>query len=139
MDQVSNTLVQQDNDHRVKVEFEKLPVLKAESSQMTQLFQNLVENGLKYNRSEFPQVKVRYKFNDQKHLITVEDNGIGIEEKYYNTIFEMFKRLNNKEQFEGTGMGLAICKKIVERYNGNIWIESQPNAGSRFHLSFPMN
>ncbi len=98
-----------------------------------------VENGLKYNRSEFPEVKVKYKFNDRKHLITVEDNGIGIEEEYYKTIFEMFKRLNNKEHYEGTGMGLAICKKIVERYNGNIWIESQPNSGSRFHLSFPMN
>jgi signal transduction histidine kinase len=139
LDDVSDSLRKQETYQHVKVEFEHLPVLKAESSQMTQLFQNLVENGLKYNQSEFPEVNVKYHIDDKKHMITVEDNGIGIEEDYYNTIFEMFKRLNNKEQYEGTGMGLAICKKIVERYDGDIWIESEPESGSRFHLSFPVN
>jgi signal transduction histidine kinase len=139
MNQVSDSLTSQNAYQHVKVEFEQLPVFKAESSQMTQLFQNLIENGLKYNQSEFPKVKVKYQFENQKHFITVEDNGIGIEKDYFNTIFEMFKRLNNRDQYEGTGMGLAICKKIVERYNGNIWIESEPDSGSRFHISFPMN
>ena len=139
MDQVSDSLTSQEGYQHVKVEFEQLPILKAENSQMTQLFQNLVENGLKYNQSQFPEVKIKYKVGDQKHLITIEDNGIGIEKDYYNTIFEMFKRLNNKGTYEGTGMGLAICKKIVERYNGNIWLESEPETGSRFYLTFPMN
>lgn len=139
MKHVSDNLTKQEAYQHVKVEFERLPVLRAESSQMTQLFQNLVENGLKYNQSELPQVWVKYRSDSDKHMIIVEDNGIGIEEDYYNTVFEMFKRLNNKGAYEGTGMGLAICKKIVERYNGNIWIESVPSSGSRFHLSFPMN
>ncbi len=139
MNQVSTSLTSQNPYQHVKVEFEKLPVLKAESSQMTQLFQNLVENGLKYNQSKFPEVRIKYQLDQRKHIIIVEDNGIGVEEDYHKTIFEMFKRLNNKEKYEGTGMGLAICKKIVERYNGNIWIESEPESGSRFHLSFPMN
>ena len=135
---VSAAIKKQAAYRNVKVEFEQLPVLKAESSQMTQLFQNLVENGLKYNQSDLPEVKVKYHSENEKHIITVEDNGIGIEKDYYHSIFEMFKRLNNKDQYEGTGMGLAICKKIVERYNGDIWLESEPEAGSRFHLSFPM-
>ena len=139
MDQVSDSLTSQEGYQHVKVEFEQLPILKAENSQMTQLFQNLVENGLKYNKSQYPEVKIKYKVGDHKHLITIEDNGIGIEKDYYNTIFEMFKRLNNKGTYEGTGMGLAICKKIVERYNGNIWLESEPETGSRFYLTFPMN
>ncbi len=139
MNMVSESLIKQDAYQHVKVEFEQLPILKAESSQMTQLFQNLVENGLKYNQSKYPEVKVSYQIENHKHLITVTDNGIGIEPDYYNTIFEMFKRLNNRGKYEGTGMGLAICKKIVERYNGNIWLDSKLNSGSRFHLSFPMN
>ncbi len=139
LQQVSETLTTQNAYQHVKVEFELLPILKAESTQMTQLFQNLVENGLKYNRSELPQVRIRYKADQEKHTITVEDNGIGIEKDYYNTVFDMFKRLNDKGKYEGTGMGLAICKKIVERYNGTIWIESEPESGSRFHVSFPMN
>src|SRR5690606_36289690 len=93
----------------------------------------------KYNRSGLPQVRIRYKADQEKHTITVEDNGIGIEKDYYNTDFDMFRRLNDKGKYEGTGMGLAICKKIVERYNGTIWIESEPESGSRFHVSFPMN
>ena len=139
LDKVSDAIKNQKEYQHVKVEVEKLPVLKAESSQMTQLFQNLVENGLKYNNSDLPQVHVKYHVSEEKHIITVADNGIGIEEDYYSSIFEMFKRLNNKEQYEGTGMGLAICKKIVERYDGNIWIESEPESGSKFHLSFPAN
>src|SRR5690606_39042336 len=100
LQQVSETLTTQNAYQHVKVEFELLPILKAESTQMTQLFQNLVENGLKYNRSELPQVRIRYKADQEKHTITVEDNGIGIEKDYYNTVFDMFKRLNDKGKYE---------------------------------------
>lgn len=139
LDDVSKTLTDLEVYQNAKIEFERLPIIKAENSQMTQLFQNLIENGIKYNQSEAPQVKIKYKIDNQNHLITIEDNGIGIEEDYHKTIFEMFKRLNNKDQYEGTGIGLAICKKIVERYHGNIWVESESDSGSRFYLRFPMN
>jgi signal transduction histidine kinase len=115
-----------------------LPNVYADSSQMHQLLQNLIGNGLKYHRDGVPPVvTVRSKQNGNKVRIEVQDNGIGISEEYYEEIFKMFQRLHSADDYEGTGIGLAVCKKIVERHGGEIGIESTPDAGSRFWFTVP--
>jgi PAS domain S-box-containing protein len=111
-----------------------LPSVQADPSQMHQLFQNLIGNGLKFHKEGIsPEVIIRaYAVENNMIRIEVEDNGIGIDEKYYGQLFTMFKRLHSREQYEGTGIGLASCKKIVERHGGDIGIKSTPDKGSTF-------
>jgi light-regulated signal transduction histidine kinase (bacteriophytochrome) len=117
-----------------------LPVISADHTQMRQLFQNLIGNALKFHKpDEKPRVQVRYFSNTNSECqIVVEDNGIGFEEKYLEKIFAPFQRLHGKSsQYEGNGMGLAICKKIVERHGGSITARSAPGKGSTFIISLP--
>jgi len=111
-----------------------LPSIQADPSQIHQLFQNLIGNGLKFHKEGIsPEILIRaYEVENNMIRIEVEDNGIGIDEKYYGQLFTMFKRLHSREQYEGTGIGLASCKKIVERHGGNIGIKSTPGKGSTF-------
>lgn len=120
-----------------EVLFDEIPILNADPATITQLFQNLIENGLKYNDND--NRKIRIEFIQQKNRIyfKISDNGIGIEEDYKNSIFEMFKRLHNQEVYKGTGIGLAICKKIVDLYQGKIWVTSKIGKGSTFHIVLP--
>jgi PAS domain S-box-containing protein len=118
-------------EKNVVIETGNLPVIYADYSQMIQLFQNLVANGIKFSNSE-PRITVTSKTEKSQYVILVKDNGIGIEPQYYDHIFEIFKRLNPRDQFEGTGIGLAICKRIVENHNGKIWVESEPGKGTCF-------
>ncbi len=119
------------------IEFEPLPLVVADSVRIYQIFQNLVENGLKYNRSETAQVVVRYHDEGDTHHFMIEDNGIGIPQSFHERIFKMFERLHNQASFQGTGIGLAICLKNVQAYDGRIEIDSTEGEGSCFHLYFP--
>jgi len=116
-----------------------LPSVQADPSQMHQLFQNLIGNGLKFHKEEIPpEIIIRaHEVENNMIRIEVEDNGIGIDEKHHGQLFTMFKRLHSREQYEGTGIGLASCKKIVERHGGNIGIKSTLGTGSTFWFTLP--
>jgi signal transduction histidine kinase/DNA-binding LacI/PurR family transcriptional regulator len=125
---------------QARIEVEKLPVIYADPLQMRQLFQNLISNGLKFNREGIPPVlKISSAIQGANYAITFEDNGIGIEKSYFDRIFVLFERLHGRSAYEGSGIGLAVCKKIVERHGGTITIESNPGEGSRFIVILPVN
>ncbi len=115
---------------------EKLPTLDINKMLITILFQNLIENGLKYNKSKQPKVEVKYQIVNNSHEIAFHDNGIGISKEYHEKIFDLFYRLHSVETYQGTGMGLAICKKIVNQMNGELYIQSEVGKGSIFMLRF---
>ena len=122
------------------MKLEALPSVEADRSQMIQLFQNLVGNALKFQREgATPLVSIysREIGNGRAHEICVEDNGIGFEEKYRDKIFMPFQRLHGRSGYEGVGMGLAICKKIVERHGGEIAVRSELGKGSTFVVILP--
>ena len=126
---------------QAKVEKGDLPTLEADATQMRQLFQNLVGNALKYRREGIrPEVKVQTGIPPAKGWcrITVEDNGIGFDNKYAEQIFKVFERLHGREEYEGTGIGLAICRKVVERHGGLIKAEGMPGQGSVFTVELPL-
>lgn len=115
-----------------------LPVIQADPSQVHELLQNLIGNGLKYHRQgTTPKIEVRASKENGTVRVEVEDNGIGVDEHHHRDIFTMFKRLHSEKNYEGTGVGLAICKKIVERHGGNIGIKSTSGGGSTFWFTFP--
>ena len=124
---------------QVKVDKNKLPTLEADPTQMRQLLQNLISNALKYNRSDTtPVVEISSRpLRDGFWEIIVKDNGVGIEAHQINLVFHPFERANTGKLFEGTGMGLAICKRIVDRHGGSIHVVSQPNKGSSFIILLP--
>ncbi|RYG29930.1 MAG: PAS domain-containing sensor histidine kinase, partial [Chitinophagaceae bacterium] len=114
-----------------------LPVIKAEKAQMHQLFQNLVGNAIKYSSPSPPRIEVGYEELPNDWQFYVRDQGIGIHPKFFEKIFVIFQRLHNKTEYSGTGIGLAICKKIVERHGGVIWVESEPGKGTCFFVRLP--
>ena len=114
-----------------------LPTVVADPARLHQLFQNLVENGLKYNKSEQPKVEIHYFSEPENHHFVVQDNGIGIAAEYHDKVFKMFERLHNQELYTGTGIGLAICQKNVAEYDGEIFIESEEGQGTSFHIKLP--
>ncbi|MGP8024721.1 MAG: ATP-binding protein, partial [Methanobacterium sp.] len=118
---------------------ESLPKINANYRQMIQLFQNLIGNALKYRSKETPQIQISTQKEDKQWIFSVEDNGIGIDPKYADRIFMIFKRLHTNEEYEGTGIGLAITKRIIERHGGNIWVESETGKGSTFYFTIPIN
>jgi len=120
------------------VTHDSLPAVTSDDTQLVQVFQNLVGNAIKYRSADVPHVHVSATKNGGKDWIfSVRDNGLGIEPQYFERIFVLFQRLHGREQFKGTGIGLTICKKIVERLGGRIWVESQPEKGSIFYFSLP--
>jgi signal transduction histidine kinase len=121
----------------VKLECDKLPVIKSNSVLMIQLFQNLIANAIKYNQSDKPIVQIQCTLEGGFYQFIVSDNGIGIEDKYRESVFDMFSRLHNREQYSGSGIGLAICKKIVERMGGSIWNSPNKHKGTDFAFTLP--
>jgi len=119
------------------VTHDPLPVLRAEPVHLQQIFQNLVSNAIKYRGSESPCVHISAAPEAGGWMFSVRDNGIGIDTRYKEQVFGLFKRLHSNSQYSGTGLGLAICKKLVERYQGRIWVESEPGAGSTFFFTLP--
>ncbi len=114
----------------------ELPVVNnVHSSLMYHVFQNLISNGLKFNKKENPQININWTNSLNYYTFSVSDNGIGISKEYSTTIFQMFKRLHNETDYDGTGIGLAICKKIVEYYHGEVWFDSTEGEGTTFHFT----
>jgi PAS domain S-box-containing protein len=114
-----------------------LPVLLADRTQMVQLFQNLISNSLKFCTDRRPEIHIGVRAGVGESIFSVRDNGIGIDPKYHERIFEIFQRLHTRAEYPGTGIGLAICKRIVECHGGRIWVESQPGRGTTFSFAIP--
>jgi PAS domain S-box-containing protein len=120
------------------VTHDALPDITMDDQQLTQILQNLIGNAVKYRGAEFPRVHVSCVTNDPKEWVfSVRDNGLGIESQYFEKIFVLFQRLHGREEFEGTGIGLSICRKMLERIGGRVWVESQLQKGSTFSFSIP--
>ncbi|MBA3697350.1 MAG: PAS domain-containing protein [Planctomycetes bacterium] len=113
------------------------PHVVANPQQLMQVFQNLIQNAIKYGPDRDSRIEVVARPLDEAWQFSVRDNGIGIEPQYYEKIFAVFQRLHGRDQYSGTGMGLAICKKVVERHGGRIWVDSVPGVGSTFHFTVP--
>jgi light-regulated signal transduction histidine kinase (bacteriophytochrome) len=124
------------NDNKAKVVVDILPHTKAVKSNMIQVFQNLIANAIKFKSPARPcEIRVGYEKRNKEWLFYVRDNGIGFDPKYADKVFEIFKRLNKRDQYAGSGMGLAICKNIVERHGGKIWAEPIPDEGCTFYFT----
>jgi light-regulated signal transduction histidine kinase (bacteriophytochrome) len=114
-----------------------LPTLRVDAGQIAQVFQNLIGNALKFRGERPPEIHVSAQRKEGQWVLAVRDNGIGIEPQYFERIFLVFQRLHTRQHYPGTGIGLAICKKIVERHDGTIWVESKPDQGSTFCFTIP--
>jgi len=112
-----------------------LPTVMADYLQLGQLFQNLIANAIKFHGSEAPRVHISAKQKNDEWVLSVNDNGIGIAPEHVERVFIIFQRLHGRGDYPGTGIGLAICKKIVERHGGRIWVESEIGKGSTFYFT----
>jgi light-regulated signal transduction histidine kinase (bacteriophytochrome) len=139
LNQVLSNLELYIKENKATVSYDSLPEIMADSTQLAQVFQNLVANGIKFHSEEAPKIHISAERKASEWVFSVKDNGIGIDPQYSERIFEVFKRLHNKEEYPGTGIGLAICKKIVERHGGRIWVESELGKGSTFYFTLPIN
>jgi len=119
------------------VTHDHLPAVAVDPSQLVQLFQNLIGNAIKFRGNEVPAIRVSAKKQDARWLFAVADNGIGVSSQYKDKIFVIFQRLHTREEYSGNGVGLAICKKIVEHHGGRIWVESEIGCGATFHFTLP--
>ncbi len=135
MDDVLQNLQTSIKENNTLIRVNKMPRIYGDYVLINQLFQNLIGNAIKFRSDDPSVITVSGKELEEEYLFSVEDNGIGIKKEYSDNIFVIFKRLHSKEKYSGTGMGLAICKKIVERHDGKIWVESMPENGSVFHFT----
>ncbi|HJW27503.1 MAG TPA: ATP-binding protein [Rhodocyclaceae bacterium] len=124
---------------RAEVTRDELPVVLGDRSQLAQVLHNLVDNGLKYHGSDPPRVHVGAEPQGEEWVVSVRDNGIGIAPRHHRRIFDIFRRLHTQQAYPGTGIGLALCRKVVERHGGRIWVESEPGKGSVFRFTLPIN
>ena len=127
-------------DSRTEITINKLPTVKANKSLIEQLVHNLIANAFKYRNPDKPIIQIDSLEKEDQFLFSVKDNGLGIEQAFFEKIFIVFRRLHNDEvKYRGTGIGLALCKKIVELQGGTIWVESEIGKGSTFYFTLPCN
>ena len=139
LNQVLSNLELYIKENKATVSHDPLPEVMADNTQLAQVFQNLIVNGIKFHSEEAPKIHISAEKKANEWVFSVKDNGIGIDPQYSEKIFEVFKRLHKKEEYPGTGIGLAVCKKIVERHGGRIWVESELGKGSTFYFTLPIN
>jgi light-regulated signal transduction histidine kinase (bacteriophytochrome) len=130
----SRLLIEENN---ADISYDNLPVVRADYPQMVQVFQNLLSNSIKYNDQERPKIHISAEKRDNDWVFKVEDNGIGIDPKHGERVFKIFQRLHARDEYDGTGIGLAIVKRIIERHGGVIWYDSQPGQGATFYFNIP--
>lgn len=124
-------------ERKVHIEYSNLPPVRGNRIQIMQLFQNLIGNGIKFNNKDEVHIKISCRENSKEWEFSVMDNGIGIDTRYHTKIFDMFQRLHNREQYPGSGIGLALCKRIIKLHGGRISLQSQPDGGSTFLFTLP--
>jgi light-regulated signal transduction histidine kinase (bacteriophytochrome) len=124
-------------ESNAEITYDKLPTVAADESQLIRVLQNLIGNAIKFRGENIPRIHISAEEGHHEWTFSVQDNGIGIETQYYDRIFEIFKRLHGKEEHPGSGIGLSISKRIVERHGGRIWVESKPGKGSTFKFALP--
>ena len=135
--QAKQALLTEFGDREISIECSQLPTYLCNQSEFFLVFRNLIQNGLKYNQSKVPQVEVSTNREAGQLLIHFKDNGIGIEEQYHKQIFDFFTRLHTSDIYEGTGLGLGLCKRIIENYEGTLSVVSSPGEGSTFTIRLP--
>lgn len=138
MSQAKSNLKIAIKENKANIICDRLPLVYGDDTQLTQVFQNLIGNAIKFHGENTPDIYISSERNNGAYKITVKDNGIGIDPQYKERIFLIFQRLHNREEYPGTGIGLAICKRIIERHGGAIWVESKIGEGSAFHFSLPV-
>lgn len=135
---ITNNQVEYLNNINGQIQAEDLPVLKVRKNDFTILFRNIINNGLKFNEAEQPTVKIKSEASEEYLFLHFEDNGIGIKPEFYDKIFRFFKKLHTSQKYQGTGIGLGLCRKIVNQYQGKIWVNSEPNEGATFTIQLPI-
>lgn len=121
-----------------EITHDSLPTVMADEVQLVRVFQNLIENAIKFSGNEKPKIHISAECGDGEWIFSVKDNGIGINDQFKESIFTMFQRMHSKDKYSGTGIGLAICRKIVDCHGGRIWVESGSDKGSRFYFTIPI-
>lgn len=137
LDEALSNLAAAVDESRAMVVYDTLPVVPADAIQLSQVFQNLVGNAVKFRGEAAPRIRVAASDLGCEWRFAVKDNGIGLEAQYAEKVFVIFQRLHSRQEYPGTGIGLAICKRIVERHGGRIWFESEPGAGATFYFTLP--
>ena len=137
VDTVLTNLKALTEDKNAIVTYDPLPVIYANEYQMVQLFQNLITNGIKYCTKKIPRINISASVKDDEYVFSVRDNGIGIDKDHLKRIFTIFQRLHTRDEYDGSGIGLAISKKILQKHRGKIWAESEPGKGTTFYFTLP--
>ncbi len=138
VEEVLHNLSRQIDDSNAVINVGKLPVVNGHESQLEQLFQNLLSNALKFSGNKPPEISISSETKDHEAVISITDNGIGIDDRYRDKIFTIFQRLHTQEKYQGTGIGLAICKRVVQQHGGELWFESEMGKGTTFYVSLPL-
>ncbi|MEM9004555.1 MAG: ATP-binding protein, partial [Cyanobacteria bacterium P01_F01_bin.86] len=124
---------------QTEITYDAMPALVSDSTQLMQLFQNLIGNAIKFRQPEqTPKIHISVERTEEAWLFGIQDNGIGIDPQFFDRIFVIFQRLHTRDEYAGSGMGLAICKKIVECHRGQIWVESELGQGTTFYFTLPV-
>ena len=133
--QVMETYQPMIEEYRGSISCDDLPVVLGDDEQLIQLLQNLIDNSIKFRSKEPPRIHVGARQLSERWLFFVRDNGIGIDPQYTERVFVLFQRLHSRDDYPGTGIGLAICRKIIERHGGHIWVDSEPGKGATFYFT----